>query len=134
MKFISKIIIDLLQAFPESFINHNGEFIASGTGKYASANSYFNLNTCENTDDIRCKVLEFLSRDASYSMPFGNRKNKTFHAFMLKGINDFLCTNFSEEDMELIYEELGNRVNHDLTMDFLYSGYDMEVLKRRKND
>ena len=32
--------------------------------------------------------------------------------------------------MYWIYDKLGNEVNHQLTLDFIASGYDMEFLKR----
>ena len=48
---------------------------------------------------------------------------------MLNGINDFLGTRFSADDIEQIYTYLGNRVNHQRTVRFVESGYDMEVLK-----
>jgi hypothetical protein len=37
--------------------------------------------------------------------------------------------------MELIYQKLGNSINHDLTIKFVKSGYDMNILKSEvKND
>ena len=48
---------------------------------------------------------------------------------MLNGINDFLETRFSVEDIEEIYTYLGNRVNHKKTVRFVESGYDMAVFK-----
>ena len=48
---------------------------------------------------------------------------------MLHGINDFLGTRFSEQDMALIYQRLGNRIRHKLTIQFVESGYNMELLK-----
>ena len=56
-------------------------------------------------------------------------KNERFHNFMLNGINDFLGTDFTTEDMAIIYQKLGNRVRHSLTEEFVNSGYDMAILK-----
>jgi hypothetical protein len=39
-----------------------------------------------------------------------------------------LGTNFSHDDYQYIYGKLGNRVNHKLTVDFVESGYDMNLL------
>ena len=55
--------------------------------------------------------------------------NTALHIFMLNGINDFLGTRFSADDIEQIYTYLGNRVNHQRTVRFVESGYDMAVLK-----
>ena len=42
----------------------------------------------------------------------------------------FCKTNFSRDDIRIIYTKLGNRVNHKLTLDFIRSGYDMAVLEK----
>ena len=46
---------------------------------------------------------------------------------MLDGINMFLHTNFSFDDMETIYTYLGNACNHERTLKFVRSGYDMAI-------
>ena len=115
----------LAVAFPKSFINSALEFIA-----HKEANQYFRLEDCNNEFDVKCKVLEWLSRGACKTCPFhSNIKNERFHNFMLNGINDFLGTDFTEDDMRLIYQKLGNRVRHSLTEEFVNSGYDIAVLK-----
>ena len=115
----------LARAFPNSFINTALEFIA-----HKEANEYFRLEDCENEFDVKCKVLEWLSRGAYKTCPFHtNLKNERFHNFMLNGINDFLGTDFTTDDMAIIYQKLGNRVRHSLTEEFVNSGYDMAVLK-----
>lgn len=118
---------ELARAFPQSYINTALEFIA-----HERANEYFRLEDCETELDVKCKVLEWLSRGAHKTCPFNsNRANERFHNFMLNGINDFLGTDFTEEDIELIYDRLGNRVNHALTVEFVNSGYDMAMLARK---
>lgn len=120
----SSIVKRLSAAFPKSFINCSLEFIAHRT-----ANEYFILENCETELDVQCKVLEFFSRGAYKTEPFAtDRKNKEFHEFMLCGINQYLGTNFTEDDIAVIYQQLGNRVNHPLTVEFVNSGFDMSVL------
>ena len=120
----------LARAFPESYINTNLEFIA-----HEEANEYFRLEDCECEFDVKCKVLEWLSRGAYKTCPFNsNLKNEKFHNFMLNGINDYLGTDFTEDDIETIYTYLGNRVNHALTVEFVNSGYDMNVLFERSEN
>lgn len=115
----------LARAFPNSFINTALEFIA-----HKEANEYFRLEDCNNEFDVKCKVLEWLSRGAYKTCPFHtNLKNERFHNFMLNGINDFLGSDFTEDDIAIIYQKLGNRVRHSLTEEFINSGYDMAVLK-----
>lgn len=116
----------LLQAFPNSMINSSFEFIAD-----IKTNQYFRLEDCKKPLDINCKVLEWLSRATFKSNPYDKKKdNDKLHEFILDGINDFLDTDFSEEDMELIYMKLGNGCNRPLCEKFVMSGYDMEVLKK----
>jgi len=118
---------NLMYCFPYSFVNRSGEFIA-----HRAANEYFNLENCETELDVKCKVLEWFSRGAYKTEPFSSAvKNDKLHQFMLAGINQYLGTSFTVEDMEIIYTYLGNCVNHSLTIRFVESGYDLELLKRR---
>ena len=116
--------IRLLKCFPKSFINHNGEFIAN-----EKTNTYFSLVDCKNDLDIKCKVLEWISRTASKGMPYrSDKSNIAYRRFMLYGINLFLEQDFDENDIEVIYTYLGNAINHNLTVKFVESGYDMSIL------
>lgn len=53
---------------------------------------------------------------------------------MLDGINDFLETDFTENDMEEIYQYLGNAINHKKTVGFIESEYDFKVLRGKKDE
>lgn len=121
----SLITKKLAKAFPRSFINCSLEFIA-----HLAANEYFRLEDCNTELDVQCKVLEWLSRGSFKTSPYSTKKkNEEFHQFMLSGINKYLGTNFSHEDIEIIYSYLGNRCNHEKTVEFILSGYNMSVLK-----
>lgn len=119
------LVTKLMSCFPNSVINHNGEFIA-----HIKSNTYFILKNCNSEMDVKCKVLEWLSRPAYKTEPFNSkRSNDEFHRFILKGVNQFLDTDFKEGDMELIYTYLGNACNHKKTIMFIESNYDKSVLK-----
>lgn len=107
----------LFRAFPEAFINGNLEYIAC-----PRQNSYFRLEDIEDERDLKAKILEWLSREAYKA---GNKNTQRYH---LNGINTFLGTSFTQEQMEDIYTYLGNRCNHQKTLRFIDSGYDMAVL------
>ena len=93
------IATKLMNCFPNSVINHNAEFIA-----HIRSNTYFGLKDCENETDVKCKVLECLSRPAYKTEPYNaKRSNDIFHRFILGGVNQFLETDFNEKDMEQIY-------------------------------
>lgn len=114
-----------MDCFPNSVINHNGEFIA-----HIKSNTSFILIDCNSKEDVKCKVLEWLSRPAYKTEPYSTKRNNDkFHSFILAGVNDYLDTYFSERDMEKIYTYLGNACDHKKTLKFIESGYDMSVLK-----
>lgn len=120
-----QLIQRTMNCFSRSFINHLGELIV-----HQKSNTYFNLMNCDTEFDIKCKMLEWLSRPSFKTRPYGSdRKNREFHKFIRTGVNEFLGTDFSEEDMELIYTYLGNACNHDKTVRFIQSGYDMGILE-----
>ena len=122
-----ELIKRLMNCFPNSFVNSELEFVAD-----MKSNTYFRLEDCKTDLDIKCKVLEWFSRSAYKTQPYASEKrNKEFHEFMLNGINQFLGTDFSEDDMEQIYTYLGNAVNHERTVAFVENGYDMEFLQSR---
>ena len=122
------VVKKLMQAFPNSFVNANGEIIV-----HKEANEYLIIQNCESEFDVKCKVLEWLSRAAHKTSPFpSDRKNRKFQDFILNGINKFLGTKFDRGDMGLIYTYIGNGVDHCLTEVFVYSGYKMDLIKERE--
>lgn len=123
MQVPDEVVRELFNAFPGAFIYYNGEIIV-----HKAANSYFILKDCTSRLDVQCKVLEWLSRDAYKSEPFNSAaKNLRFNKFILNGINTFLGTSFSYDDMEEIYTYLGNRCNHQRTLRFIESNYTLDL-------
>lgn len=126
---INNELLRLMRSFPNSFMNQNGEFIA-----HKEANEYFIINNMTDDIEMKYKALEWLSRAAHKGQPFRSaKKNKEFRKFMLSGINNFLGTDFDECQIAIIYQELGNQVNRPLTMKFVESNYDFEVLEGEMN-
>lgn len=122
-----KATTDLMRCFHGSFINEHGEFIA-----HRNSNTYFRLDNCENELDVKCKVLEWLSRAASKGQPYAtDKKNLVFQGFMQEGINRYLGTEFDADDFDEIYTYLGNACNHAKTLRFIESGYDVRMLAKK---
>lgn len=122
-----EILDKLFRAFPNAIINRSLEFVADYSPRI---NSYFDLKDIKSELQVQCKVLEWLSRDGCCSLHYSRScKNKEVYEYHRDGINDFLGTNFSHEDIELIYRKLGNEINRRLTIQFVESGFDLEVLK-----
>ena len=118
-------IYKLFKAFPDAIINNAEEFIA-----HREKNEYFRLKDCKTREDVQVKVLAYLSRGACKTIGYdSNRKNEQYHKFMRDGINKFLATKFSHEDMELIYTRLGNGCNRELSREFIQGGFDMAILE-----
>ena len=115
----------LLASFPGSFIKDRDEFIA-----HPRTNQYFLLGDCKTPEDIEAKVIEWLSRAAFKTAPYSQEwRNRKLHEFILAGINAFLDTGFTEDDMAVIYQHLGNAIRHDLTMEFIRHDMDVAWLK-----
>ena len=108
-----------LAAFPKFFINYNLEVIV-----HPRRNTYFLLKGIETEMDLVAKILEWLSREAAKSM---YKESQKYH---LDGINTFLGTNFTQDEMMEIYTYLGNSCNHKRTLLFIDSGYDLSVLTK----
>ena len=124
----TQILQKLFNAFPDGFINHNLEFIAH---PHHRVNSYFCLDNCETEEDVAAKILEWLSREAYKSQHFDSeRRNREIHTYHLQGINAFCGTAFTKDDIEKIYTYLGNCVNHQKTLAFIRSGYNLAVLTK----
>ena len=125
-----QVLNDLFGAFPEAIMNRNLEFVAE---PHRRVNSYFRLDNCESREDAICKVLEYLSREADKSQHFDKEwRNRQVHEYHLNGINAFCGTNFTEQDIGIIYTYLGNGVNRQKTLAFIHSGYDLAVLREEK--
>ena len=56
-------------------------------------------------------------------------RNVRFWNRTRKSINQYLQTNFSDDDMLDIYQYLGNGIRHKLTKEFVEAGYDLKLIK-----
>ena len=85
--------------------------------------------------DIICKLLEWCSRPIAKGEPYRQEKrNKEWKESLLSGYNEYLGTEFTQEDMYWIYDKLGNAVNHELTLKFIASGYDLNLVYPKKGE
>ena len=107
----------LLVAFPKCTLSMNFELIV-----LPAKSTYIMLGNVEDEEALTAKILEWLSW---WAIGGGTRTQQAYH---FNGINSFLGTAFSIGDMETIYEELGNATNHEKTLRFIRSGYDVAGL------
>lgn len=108
-----------LQVFPKSFVHHNNEIILEPRN-----NIYFRLNGVNTELDFKCKMFAYVTRHIAKSL------NKYWAPRVLASFNELMGTNFTKDEMYLIYDRLGNDVNRKLTIQFIESNYNMELLKR----
>lgn len=106
------------RTFPKAYVTMNFELIL-----VPRTNTYINLNHCSTPDEFKAEVIEGVSRFAfkAFTKPLCKEH--------LDGINKLLDTKFTPEDMEYIYTNLGNGINHELCMKFVKSGYDLKVIE-----
>lgn len=151
---VRKEIIKLQSIFEDSFLNDELEFIAISNiylqpiyGEYVLikdkaykvpkkpywVNLYFLTSNIATKNEVKAKVLEYFSR-ACYKTMYGSENTDLLiHKYILDCVNQYLQTDFNEDDIELIYTYLGNGINRTLTLRFIESGYDMNILKERND-
>lgn len=123
-------VFEVMKQFPGSFINCDNEIIL-----IPKTNLYVGLYNVNTPTDLKCKLLEWCSRDCTYALRYSQEwRNRRYQDDVLSRINKCLETNFTREEMKLVYERLGNRCNHKLTERFVNSGYDMKLLERKINE
>lgn len=119
----------LLKCFYLSKITQHFEFIAY---EKKCCDAWIGLYNIKKVKDFKIRIISALSRGAYKTIYYSNeKKNEEIRTYIRKGINDFLGTNFSKEDMEVIYTYLGNKgtSNPGLIERFIDSGYDMHFFK-----
>jgi len=119
MKKFDDYIRRAMMVFEGSFINHNYELILN-----RQYNIYFRLEDVETEHDFKCKMLWWVSRSACEGIS-EYRQNK-----IRESLNRFLGVEFSKANWMCIYCKLGNKVNSNLTNEFIESGYDLSVLNK----
>lgn len=123
-------IFKVMKHFEGSYINSCGELILSNIG-----NVYFTATNCDTKEDVICKLLEWCSRPIAKGVPYATMKrNIKWRNSLLCGYNKYLETNFTQDDMYWIYDKLGNAVNHELTLEFIHSNYDLSLVRPQKSE
>ena len=118
-------IFNVMKCFPNTYVNSFGELIISVKG-----NVYFTATYCKTKEDVICKLLEYCSRPMAKGAPYvSEKRNIEWRNSLICGLNKYLGTNFTQDDMYWIYDKLGNRVDHELTVKFIESGYDLSLVR-----
>ncbi len=110
-----EMIKRLMVAYPQSTINESGEFCTQ-------FDNYFSLDSCADSSEVECKVLEWFSRPAYRG---GTSKSRSY---MRGGLETFFDREFSDREIERIYTHLGNSISRERTKRYIASGFDISVL------
>ena len=117
-------VIELGKCFPSSFITLNGELILD-----KKSNLYIYVANCTTREELICKLFEWCSRTLAKGVIYQSvKRNEEYLDKLLTYFNEFLHTSFTRQDMYWIYDKLGNSVNHMLTLEFIKSGYDLDLV------
>lgn len=123
-------IFNVQKYFSGSYVNQQGELIISERG-----NVYFIANDCRDKEDVICKLLEWCSRPIAKGQPYAtNKRNIEWRNSLLRGYNNYLGTTFTQDDMYWIYDKLGNAVNHELTLKFIRSNFDLSLVRPQESE
>lgn len=127
---IKKTLTQIISAFGRCTINSNLELIL-----IPDTGAYINLNEVCTEIDLKRICLVAVCRDCFKTQRFKYvSMNDRFHDYNLRRLNEALETNFTKEDMEIIYQYFGNGLNQDLAASFVVSGYDMNIFKEVQNE
>lgn len=125
MKLLESVKL-AMQCFSNSFINRNCEIVL-----IPKFNVYIGLDDVETDEDFKVNLCEWLSRDCSCVLRYS--RDKRLIRYWQDNTNAFnkICgTNFTMEQMDYIYTYLGNGINHELTKQFVRSGFDRSIIEK----
>lgn len=84
---------------------------------------------CDEIEVVSVRLRQAGKRRLCQCVPLKERALNLVKEAITNGINKLLDTKFTPEDMEYIYTNLGNGINHELCMKFVKSGYDLKVIE-----
>ena len=112
---MKKYIQELMDLFEGSFINESNELILC-----PKTNLYFRLEDVNSFEDCCYKIVAWCSRDASKSEPYHTQsRNKKYREYVRININEFLGTDFTEDDWLDIYCKYGCGCNKEECIEFV---------------
>lgn len=107
------------------FINVNCEAII-----IPKFNVYIPLKNVNTDEDFYVALCEYFSRDCCCALRYSqNKRLKMYWEDNTLRFNYICGTNFSVSDMQLIYNNLGNGVRHNLAAVFVRSGFDLRIFE-----
>ena len=125
-----KYVLMTMREFNEAGINSYGELVLSY--KY---NVFIQLNDVRNRKDFSLKLLVWLSQHTIHFEKISSDvKSRSFSGNVVRAIKYITGKEFSFSDYMLIHELIGCGVNKELAKKFKEQDFDMEVLRRHREE
>jgi len=126
-KKIEECIEQLSIYFDSCYINDIYELIIEPKNNvYFMLYDLLSLEADEIEINFKRKFIEWVSRSAhKHVTPYWKNWFK-------RGFKSYLCVNFSDDDLKVIYTKLGNGVNQKLAIKFIESNFDVSLLRNAK--
>jgi len=107
----------ILPFFPTASIYKEEEIILEPKN-----NIYFRIVGVASVLDFNCKILEWCSRACFKGL------TEYWQRYFRRGLNSYFGKNWTKENYDLIYTRLGNGVNRSLCIEFINSGFNINLL------
>lgn len=125
LNFIKEIMLNYPQSYIKCSFSKTLELVLCDKG-----NVWIILEKIKTIDDLKLRLIEWTIRNCCKTEPYqSNSRNIALQNQLLMSLNRTLNTNFNRAEAMKIYSVLGNGANHQLTLKFIESGYDLGVIK-----
>lgn len=127
---IPKYLRKVMRMFDDAGINSYGELVLS-----YKHNVFIQLNDVKNRKDFGLKLLVWLSQYTTFFESISaDVKSRSFSGSVLNAIKYITGKEFSVSDYMLIHELIGYGLNKELAKKFKKQDFDMEVLRRHREE
>ena len=127
---IPKYLRKVMRMFDDAGINSYGELVLS-----YKHNVFIQLNDVKNRKDFGLKLLVWLSQYTTFFESISaDVKSRSFSGSVLNAIKYITGKEFSVSDYMLIHELIGYGLNKVLAKKFKKQDFDMEVLRRHREE
>ena len=127
---IPKYVLMTMREFNDAGINSYGELVLS-----YKHNVFIQLNDVKNRKDFGLKLVVWLSQYTTFFESISaDVKSRSFSRSVLNAIKYITGKDFSLTDYMLIHEMIGCGVNKELAKKFKEQDFDMEVLRRKREE
>lgn len=122
-------LIKIMTAFPHSFIKY---YVYGGFEITLDEQNVlcFSLEEIESDLELKRRFISVVSRCYKTQPYRTSKRNIQWQQKHISAFNKALGTKFNADEIAYIYTYLGNGCNKPITIKFIESGYDLNVLKR----